>query len=191
MTGLMKSGSSTTNDRLKYEFAQGNMITLELFTRTGHKNSCLYLLPLINTGIIVIAVISWNLWWSWSLTQFSRYLRIPKKINKHLMRKFVNYGSLIVVCSRPTHKLPVSLLRITLFVIKELIFLICDFHCWDRCLFLELVERCLEPWKQVSWSHSDLRNFLTAYSQCAMEVDVLRYFFFFLSLKIHLWLRFL
>lgn len=49
------------------------------------------------------------------------------------------------------------------------------YNVWFRCLFTELVERCLEPWRLVSWSHTDLRNFLTAYSQCALEMDVLRY----------------
>lgn len=44
-----------------------------------------------------------------------------------------------------------------------------------RFFFLELVERCIEPWKQVNWSHTDLRNFLSVYMQCALDMDVLRY----------------
>ncbi|XP_043680962.1 acidic fibroblast growth factor intracellular-binding protein isoform X2 [Vespula pensylvanica] len=43
-----------------------------------------------------------------------------------------------------------------------------------RFFFLELVERCIEPWKQVNWSHTDLRNFLSVYTQCALDMDVLR-----------------
>ncbi|XP_012277322.1 acidic fibroblast growth factor intracellular-binding protein isoform X1 [Orussus abietinus] len=43
-----------------------------------------------------------------------------------------------------------------------------------RFFFLELVERCIEPWRQVNWSHADLRNFLAAYTQCALDMDVLR-----------------
>ncbi|KAK0081079.1 hypothetical protein PV325_012825 [Microctonus aethiopoides] len=43
-----------------------------------------------------------------------------------------------------------------------------------RFFFLELVERCIEPWRQVNWSHTDLRNFLNAYTQCALDMDVLR-----------------
>lgn len=43
-----------------------------------------------------------------------------------------------------------------------------------RFFFLELVERCVEPWRQINWSHTDLRNFLTVYTQCALDMDVLR-----------------
>ncbi|XP_033213423.1 acidic fibroblast growth factor intracellular-binding protein [Belonocnema kinseyi] len=43
-----------------------------------------------------------------------------------------------------------------------------------RFFFYELVERCVEPWRQVNWTHSDLRNFLAAYTQCALDMDVLR-----------------
>ncbi|KAH0540271.1 acidic fibroblast growth factor intracellular-binding protein [Cotesia glomerata] len=43
-----------------------------------------------------------------------------------------------------------------------------------RFFFLELVERCIEPWRQVNWSHTDLKNFLNAYTQCALDMDVLR-----------------
>lgn len=43
-----------------------------------------------------------------------------------------------------------------------------------RFFFLELVERCIEPWRQVNWTHSDLRNFLAVYTQCALDMDVLR-----------------
>lgn len=59
---------------------------------------------------------------------------------------------------------------------RALIGLACNLHRSRelRCLFLELVERCLEPWRQVSWSQTDLRHFLSAYSQCAMEMDVFR-----------------
>lgn len=43
-----------------------------------------------------------------------------------------------------------------------------------RFFFLELVERCIEPWRQVNWTHTDLRNFLSVYTQCALDMDVLR-----------------
>lgn len=43
-----------------------------------------------------------------------------------------------------------------------------------RFFFLELVERLIEPWRQINWSHTDLRNFLGAYLQCALDMDVLR-----------------
>ncbi|XP_046746937.1 acidic fibroblast growth factor intracellular-binding protein [Diprion similis] len=43
-----------------------------------------------------------------------------------------------------------------------------------RSFFSDLVERCLEPWRQVNWSHTDLRNFLSTYTQCALDMDVLR-----------------
>lgn len=43
-----------------------------------------------------------------------------------------------------------------------------------RFYFLELVERLIEPWRSINWSHTDLRNFLGAYLQCALDMDVLR-----------------
>lgn len=43
-----------------------------------------------------------------------------------------------------------------------------------RFFFLELIERCIEPWKQVNWSHTDLRNFLSAFTQSALDMDVMR-----------------
>lgn len=43
-----------------------------------------------------------------------------------------------------------------------------------RSLFCELVEKCLDPWRQVNWTQIDLKNFLSAYVQCALEMDVLR-----------------
>lgn len=43
-----------------------------------------------------------------------------------------------------------------------------------RFFFLELVERCIEPWRQVNWTHADLRNFMSIYTQCALDMDVLR-----------------
>ncbi|KAG8236301.1 hypothetical protein J437_LFUL016448 [Ladona fulva] len=42
-----------------------------------------------------------------------------------------------------------------------------------RSFFLDLVERCIEPWRIVSWSHCDLSNFLDAYTISALEMDVL------------------
>jgi hypothetical protein len=43
-----------------------------------------------------------------------------------------------------------------------------------RSLFADLVERCLEPWHAARWTHSDLRLFLAAYTQAALEMDALR-----------------
>lgn len=43
-----------------------------------------------------------------------------------------------------------------------------------RFFFLELIERCIEPWRQVNWSHTDLRNFLSAFTQAALDMDVMR-----------------
>lgn len=51
-------------------------------------------------------------------------------------------------------------------------------------LFVELVEKCIEPWKQVSWSISDLTAFLDAYTHCALQLDCLRYLFRLSSIKI-------
>ncbi|XP_046383405.1 acidic fibroblast growth factor intracellular-binding protein [Ischnura elegans] len=43
-----------------------------------------------------------------------------------------------------------------------------------RSFFLDMVERCIEPWKQVAWSRIDLSHFLDAYTSSALEMDVLR-----------------
>lgn len=43
-----------------------------------------------------------------------------------------------------------------------------------RLFFLELVEKCIEPWRQVNWTHTDLKNFLFAFTQCALDMDVFR-----------------
>uniref|UniRef100_A0A069DT76 Putative acidic fibroblast growth factor intracellular-binding protein n=1 Tax=Panstrongylus megistus TaxID=65343 RepID=A0A069DT76_9HEMI len=43
-----------------------------------------------------------------------------------------------------------------------------------RMLFVELVEKCIDPWRQVSWSVSDLTAFLDAYTHCALQLDCLR-----------------
>lgn len=39
---------------------------------------------------------------------------------------------------------------------------------------MDLVERCIEPWRQAHWSHSDLTNFLAVYTSSAHELDVFR-----------------
>lgn len=73
---------------------------------------------------------------------------------------------------------------------RALVGLACNLHRSRelRSLFLELVERCLEPWRQVSWSHTDLRNFLACYFQCALEMDVLRYVVVVLLLHLTVWI---
>ncbi|XP_033342083.2 acidic fibroblast growth factor intracellular-binding protein [Megalopta genalis] len=43
-----------------------------------------------------------------------------------------------------------------------------------RFFFLELVEKCVEPWRQSNCSHTDLKNFLTIYTQCGLDMPVLR-----------------
>ncbi|XP_071441151.1 acidic fibroblast growth factor intracellular-binding protein [Hetaerina americana] len=43
-----------------------------------------------------------------------------------------------------------------------------------RSFFVDMVERFIEPWKQVAWSRVDLSHFLEAYTQSALEMDVLR-----------------
>ncbi|KAF4522072.1 hypothetical protein B566_EDAN004055 [Ephemera danica] len=43
-----------------------------------------------------------------------------------------------------------------------------------RGLFADLVEKCLEPWHSAHWTHPDLKNFLSAYTQSALEMDILR-----------------
>uniref|UniRef100_A0A0K8TJS3 Acidic fibroblast growth factor intracellular-binding protein n=1 Tax=Lygus hesperus TaxID=30085 RepID=A0A0K8TJS3_LYGHE len=41
-------------------------------------------------------------------------------------------------------------------------------------LFIDLVEKCIEPWKQVNWTQNDLKTFLGAYKSGALQLDVLR-----------------
>ncbi|XP_011497797.1 PREDICTED: acidic fibroblast growth factor intracellular-binding protein [Ceratosolen solmsi marchali] len=59
---------------------------------------------------------------------------------------------------------------------RAIIGIACNLHRTRelRFFFLELVERCIEPWRQVNWSHTDLRNFLGTFTQCALDMDVLR-----------------
>jgi hypothetical protein len=59
---------------------------------------------------------------------------------------------------------------------RAIIGIACNLHRTRelRFFFLELVERCIEPWRQVNWSHTDLRHFLATFTQCALDMDVLR-----------------
>ncbi|XP_045508615.1 acidic fibroblast growth factor intracellular-binding protein [Colias croceus] len=43
-----------------------------------------------------------------------------------------------------------------------------------RSLFVDLLERCIEPLRLGSWPKTDLAQFLCAYEQCALQMDVLR-----------------
>ncbi|CAF4956794.1 acidic fibroblast growth factor intracellular-binding protein [Pieris napi] len=43
-----------------------------------------------------------------------------------------------------------------------------------RSLFIDLLERCIEPLRAGGWPKSDLSQFLAAYEQCALQMDVLR-----------------
>lgn len=45
-----------------------------------------------------------------------------------------------------------------------------------RNLFVELAQ-ILETWKQNNWSCQDMESFLLAYMKCAVDMDVLRYFY--------------
>ncbi|NP_001153419.1 fibroblast growth factor (acidic) intracellular binding protein [Nasonia vitripennis] len=59
---------------------------------------------------------------------------------------------------------------------RAIIGIACNLHRTRelRFFFYELVEKCIEPWRQASWSHTDLRNFLAVFTQCALDMDVLR-----------------
>ncbi|XP_065343228.1 acidic fibroblast growth factor intracellular-binding protein isoform X1 [Cloeon dipterum] len=43
-----------------------------------------------------------------------------------------------------------------------------------RTLFIDMVEKCLEPWYAAHWSRADLSIFLEAYTYSALEMDALR-----------------
>ncbi|XP_077302979.1 acidic fibroblast growth factor intracellular-binding protein [Arctopsyche grandis] len=43
-----------------------------------------------------------------------------------------------------------------------------------RSLFLDLVEKCIEPFRSGGWSLTDLEQLLIAYEQCALQMDSLR-----------------
>lgn len=42
-----------------------------------------------------------------------------------------------------------------------------------RMLFVDLVEKCLEPWYSANWLRADLTIFLSAYTQSALEMIAL------------------
>lgn len=58
---------------------------------------------------------------------------------------------------------------------KALLQLACNLHrARDvRSLFIELVS-CIEIWKQNNWTVNDMQNFLKAFTQSALDMDVLR-----------------
>ncbi|KAL1139595.1 hypothetical protein AAG570_006577 [Ranatra chinensis] len=60
---------------------------------------------------------------------------------------------------------------------RAIISLACNLHRSRELkgLFIELVERCIEPWRAVSWTVNDLTSFLSAYKLCTLQLDVLRY----------------
>ncbi|RZF48414.1 hypothetical protein LSTR_LSTR007581 [Laodelphax striatellus] len=43
-----------------------------------------------------------------------------------------------------------------------------------RSLFVDLIERFIEPWRQSGLTQSDLNAFLSAYTSCALEMDALK-----------------
>ncbi|XP_024082614.1 acidic fibroblast growth factor intracellular-binding protein isoform X2 [Cimex lectularius] len=59
---------------------------------------------------------------------------------------------------------------------RSLITLGCNLHRQRdlKFLFIELVEKCIEPWRQVSWTSNDLTAFLSAFKTCALQLDCLR-----------------
>jgi len=49
------------------------------------------------------------------------------------------------------------------------------YHAKDlRDLFLDLVEKFIEPCRHLHWTHSDLKSFLDVYTKSALELDILR-----------------
>ncbi|XP_014212622.1 acidic fibroblast growth factor intracellular-binding protein [Copidosoma floridanum] len=59
---------------------------------------------------------------------------------------------------------------------RNIIGIACNLHRTRelRSFFLDLVEKCIEPWRQVNWTYTDLKNFLLAFTQCALDMDILR-----------------
>ncbi|XP_050558201.1 acidic fibroblast growth factor intracellular-binding protein [Spodoptera frugiperda] len=59
---------------------------------------------------------------------------------------------------------------------RALVGLACNLHRGRelRSLFIDLLERCVEPLRLGSWPKTDLAQFLCAYEQCALQMDVLR-----------------
>lgn len=57
---------------------------------------------------------------------------------------------------------------------RSIVGIACNLHRSrdSRNLFMDLVERCIEPWRQAHWSHNDLSNFLSVYTSTAQELDV-------------------
>ncbi|XP_063392399.1 acidic fibroblast growth factor intracellular-binding protein isoform X2 [Cydia fagiglandana] len=59
---------------------------------------------------------------------------------------------------------------------RALVGLACNLHRGRelRSLFIDLLERCVEPLRAGGWPRTDLAQFLSAYEQCALQMDVLR-----------------
>lgn len=59
---------------------------------------------------------------------------------------------------------------------RALVGLACNLHRGRelRSLFLELLERCVEPLRLGGWPKTDLAQFLLAYEHCALQMDALR-----------------
>lgn len=45
-----------------------------------------------------------------------------------------------------------------------------------KCLFLDLYEKCIEPWRQISWTPHDLTIFLSSFKNSALQLDCFREF---------------
>ncbi|GBP20225.1 Acidic fibroblast growth factor intracellular-binding protein [Eumeta japonica] len=59
---------------------------------------------------------------------------------------------------------------------RALVGLACSLHRGRelRSLFVDLLEKCIEPLRMGNWPKTDLAQFLNAYEQCALQMDVLR-----------------
>lgn len=116
-----------------------------------------------------------------------QYVEFYMKIARYKMWCFKNCNNnkILVFCSLVCMKLKPMLLERSYQELEQnfrsysraMLGIGCNLHRARelRFFFLELVERCIEPWRQVNWTHSDLRNFLAVYTQCALDMDVLRY----------------
>lgn len=43
-----------------------------------------------------------------------------------------------------------------------------------KCIFVELTEKLIEPWKQNHWSHDQVKRFLPAVTQSALDLEIPR-----------------
>ncbi|XP_044737513.1 acidic fibroblast growth factor intracellular-binding protein isoform X1 [Chrysoperla carnea] len=110
-------------------------------------------------------------------TELDREFLLDLRDLRMLLDKEKEHKHLVCVTLKPLmlHKTFLELDTNFRIYFRSILALACSLHrARDlRTLFVELVS-CIEVWKQNAWTITDLENFLKAFTQCALDMDVLR-----------------